>query len=296
MTKEEILRLKKTGLWESVKRFQQINEYTFMGSNDILNEVGDDDEEGDVDPGSDNETPSANDMAAGGQNAGNGPMGGPDSGPAGNPDDNRQPGGTGGQEGGDGDQDAPEPQFDGSGDEPEDGPAADDGEMDDIDVDDEDEDTEYVDVDDLTDAQEEMSDRMEDLLTNMSKKIAGVAGMLDDMVSKLDKNDAEIDSLKAEIERRNPTDTERMNLRVQDGQPFNLSPEAYFRNGVRHPNYEIYSDNSESPADEVANGKKEYVLRRKDVDDLGSVYDLAKSLDTELEDGKRSLSDILKFS
>lgn len=281
-TEEEILN-------EAAKRFKQILEYTYMGSNSLLSEEGDEDDDN-------NNTPQP---PAGGPNN-NAPASGPDgnNAPAG-PDNNPMPGGNppagpdnnnpNGQPQQGGDNNAPMPNFDNQGTTPEMGG---DDDIEDVDAGDGDEDTEYVDVEELTDSQKDI----EDTIQGMNDNIQSLVNMIDTMVSRMDQNNMDINSLRDELEKRNPTDTERMNLRLKDGQPFNVKPEDYWKNDVKHPNYEVYSNNDENLADEISNAEneKEYVIRKGDIDgNLDNIYDIAKSLDSN--NGKRSLSDFLQI-
>ena len=78
-------------------------------------------------------------------------------------------------------------------------------------------------------------------------------------LSKVDSNNSEIESLKAEFEKRNPTQTEKLNLRSLDSYPFNVKPNEYWAEKAKEGGYEAYADNDEPTT-------KEYVITNDDVD------------------------------
>ena len=155
-TEEEILN-------EAAKRFKQILEYTYMGSNSLLSEEGDED-----DDDNNAQQPTAggpnNNATAPGPEGNNAPAG-PDNSsmPGGNPpasSDNNNPNGQP-QQGGD--NNAPMPNFDNQDTTPEMGG---DDDIEDVDAGDGDEDTEYVDVEELTDREIRKSNNLEKMYLN----------------------------------------------------------------------------------------------------------------------------------
>ena len=108
-------------------------------------------------------------------------------------------------------------------------------------------DDEVLDVDDLTNSQEAAEykiDGVDDKLTKLLVIVGKFAKAIED-------NDNNINDLKSEVEKRNPTDIERINIRSQNSQPFSVNPGAYW-DGVRakNPNYQVISDNNVSPNEE----------------------------------------------
>ena len=65
--------------------------------------------------------------------------------------------------------------------------------------------------------------------------------------------------MKAEFEKRNPTQTEKLNLRSLDSYPFNVKPTDYWDEKAKQGGYEAYSDNEEPTT-------QEYVITNDDVD------------------------------
>lgn len=108
---------------------------------------------------------------------------------------------------------------------------------------------EVIDVDELTDAQEELSYKID----GVDDKLIKISKVIDRLIPAIDNNNERIEDLKREFERRNPTEEEKMNKRIKDSYPYNLT-----------------TGEAEKDAKE-----KEYVLRKDDlnkpINDL-SVY------------------------
>ena len=79
------------------------------------------------------------------------------------------------------------------------------------------------------------------------------------MQTALDNNNSEIEALKGEFEKRNPTQTEKLNLRSLDSYPFNQKPNEYWEKKNQEGGYTAYGDNQEPTT-------KEYVITNNDVD------------------------------
>ena len=133
---------------------------------------------------------------------------------------------------------------------------------------------EVIDVNDMVKAQEKTNDKVNSVgrdLGTVDKRIEKLLGALESMQGVIDKNNAEIASLKSEFEKRNPTQTERLNLRSLDSYPFNVRPDDYWREKGRNSNYSAYSDNDESPTNE-------YEITNDDVrdvnDDIANTFDI----------------------
>lgn len=128
------------------------------------------------------------------------------------------------------------------------------------------EDEEVIDVDDLTDAQEKMNNKVNVVgqnLGDVSSKIESLIGMLGNMEQMINNNNQEIEKFKAEFEKRNPTQTEKLNLRSLDSYPFNVNPKDYWAEKGSDPNsnYSGISDNEKSTT-------QEYQITNNDVDDF----------------------------
>ncbi|MBR6516670.1 MAG: hypothetical protein IKT40_07405 [Bacilli bacterium] len=138
--------------------------------------------------------------------------------------------------------------------------------MDEIPTDNETEDEEVIDVEELTDAQEKMNDKVNVVgqdLGDVSSKIESLLGILGNMEKMINNNNQEIEKFKAEFEKRNPTQTEKLNLRSLDSYPFNINPKDYWAEKGTDPNsnYSGESDNQKSTT-------QEYKITNNDVDDF----------------------------
>ena len=129
----------------------------------------------------------------------------------------------------------------------------DDGEKDDGDT---------IDINGLTKAQDKLNIKQNHVGMDLSKVDTKIKDLIDTIQSlrdKLDANNSEIESLKSEFEKRNPTQTEKLNLRSLDSYPFNVKPSEYWAEKAKQGGYEAYGDNDEPTS-------KEYVITNDDVD------------------------------
>lgn len=267
--------LEKKSIMEARKRFQKLYEYSFYNMNEADDEEASDAgeaPEGGADPmvaggapegGADPMTASGDPMAAGGA-----PEGGADPMTA---------------SGAEGEGDVSDPMA-GMEDQLENGMNAEMGGNDPMAAGGEDE--EVIDVDDLTDAQEKTYDRMGDL----SKKFDKLLNVIDKFEEVIAMNDEKIDTLeaniKAELEKRNPTAIEKLNLRSQnDSQPFNVSPNDFWKKKEATSNYRIGNDMEEDAP--------QYKIIQGDIDEVGDWRSISQSLDTD--DFKQTLTQILNF-
>ena len=121
---------------------------------------------------------------------------------------------------------------------------------------------ETIDIDGLTKAQDKLNVKQNHIGRDLSKvdtRIDTLIDTINNLLSKVDSNNSEIESLKAEFEKRNPTQTEKLNLRSLDSYPFNVKPNEYWAEKARQGGYEAYADNDEPTT-------KEYVITNDDVD------------------------------
>lgn len=128
------------------------------------------------------------------------------------------------------------------------------------------EEDDVIDVDDITNAQEKMNTKVNHVgteLGHVDAKIEALLKSLDKMEQMIDNNNQEIANFKQEFEKRNPTQTEKLNLRSLDSYPFNVSPKDYWEKKGIDPNsnYSGYSDNDESTT-------SEYEITNNDVDNF----------------------------
>ena len=126
------------------------------------------------------------------------------------------------------------------------------------------EDEEVIDVDDLTKAQEKTNDKVNAVgkdLGKVDRRIEKLLGAIDKLEGMFDKNNQDIESLRQEFEKRNPTQTEKLNLRSLDSYPFNTKPNEFWGDKAQNSNYSAYADNDEPTT-------QEYVITNNDVDDF----------------------------
>lgn len=126
------------------------------------------------------------------------------------------------------------------------------------------EDEEVIDVDDLTKAQEKTNDKVNAVGKDLGKvdtRIEKLLGAIDKLEGMFDKNNKDIESLRQEFEKRNPTQTEKLNLRSLDSYPFNTKPNEFWGDKAQNSNYSAYADNDEPTT-------QEYVITNNDVDDF----------------------------
>ena len=128
-------------------------------------------------------------------------------------------------------------------------------------------DDEVIDVDDLTQSQEETEDKIE----GVDERLAKLYDVVQKFSDQLDKNAENINALKAEFEKRNPTPEEKLNLRSQSSYPYNDTPKGYWsEKTATNPVYKVsYTNNT--PNEE----SQKYEIKRSDIEglDMRSVSD-----------------------
>ena len=126
------------------------------------------------------------------------------------------------------------------------------------------EEDDVIDVQDLTDAQEEVNDKVNSVgrdLGRVDSRIDKLLGAIETLQGMFDKNNQEIADLKKEFEKRNPTQTEKLNLRSLDSYPFKIRPTDFWNDKAEEGRYDAYADNREPTTNE-------YVITNNDVDDF----------------------------
>lgn len=249
--------IKKYHLEEAQKRFQQLCEYTFITS-PTLNEEGEDDEQ----MGDENNQPQDNEEQAPMNNQ-NGEM-------------SQQPNGMESK-----DQDMEDVPTE------EDVPMGDETEIgDEFDIDDNMETDsmqpgdEVIDVDDLTQSQEATEIKIDDV----DEKLTTLLNVVNKFSAAIEQNDQKIMDLKAEIERRNPTEEEKLNLRSQATYPYNIQPQTYWNEKTKNSNYNVTYNNDIPTAQE-----DKYTFTKADLKNVND-YQISKSLEDYNE-----LSDFISF-
>ena len=147
---------------------------------------------------------------------------------------------------------------------------------------DEEEDEEVIDVDELVDSQDEAQAK----INNLDGKIDALIKLIGKFESDIDKNNAHIDELKQEIEKRNPTQVEKMTLRSDLGEPFNQTPKDFWAEKEAEGNY--------SPEDDKnGEGDARYQITQDDVNNITDWNSIYKSIDKG--SFHQDLKDILNF-
>ena len=143
---------------------------------------------------------------------------------------------------------------------------------------------EVLDVTELTDKQDDIE-----------KQIHAVGGKFDEVLKAIGSfeeliraNDEKLEDLKAEIERRNPTQIEKLGNRKNLSYPFNVSPEEYWDNKEATSNYSTEDDD---------NGKEQgqYVITADDVNGDTNWQAIAKSLEDKDFLYNQTLDKLVKF-
>lgn len=129
---------------------------------------------------------------------------------------------------------------------------------------------EVIDVDDLTKSQEDTEKKVDDL----DDKFERLMKAIDSFDSLIDKNNEKIESLKAEIERRNPTQIEKMSMQTQNSYPFNVTPNQYWSEKEQTSNYR--TDNDENGVNQG-----QYVITKNDIDGDVDWKSISDSLDDD---------------
>lgn len=220
---------------EAMKRFQQITEYVVsQGSRQVLEA---DDEEG---AQQDNNSGDTNAMG-GDQNAMGGDpnmMGGDQNMMGGDPNAMEgDPNMTGGDPNSMGDEGTPE------GFAPQDGMDIGIGDPNAMGGEPMQPDDEVIDVDELTDSQEETEKEVAKINSKFDKVLKAI-GAFEEL---LRSNDEKIEGLKSEFEKRNPTKIEKLHMQTARSYPFNQTPEEYWKEKEATSNYEII-DNDDKEA------------------------------------------------
>jgi hypothetical protein len=143
-------------------------------------------------------------------------------------------------------------------------------------------DEEVIDVDDLTDSQEETEKKIDALSGKFERLMSSLDG-LEKRISDIDGHTNEyLAKLGAEIEKRNPTPLQRMSMRSTKSAPYGMTPNEYMNNYAPE-NYSAADDNN--GADDP-----QYKITKGDIDDFTDYSSIANEFD-----GKLGLHDILGY-
>ena len=99
-------------------------------------------------------------------------------------------------------------------------------------------DDEVIDVDELTDSQEETEKEVAKINSKFDKVIKAI-GAFEEL---LRSNDEKIDNLRDEFEKRNPSKIEKLQMQTANSYPFNQRPEDYWKEKEATSNYQVVDD------------------------------------------------------
>ena len=146
-----------------------------------------------------------------------------------------------------------------------------------------------IDIDGLTKAQDKLNVKQNHIGRDLSKVDTRISSLIDsisNLLQKVDSNNSEIEALKAEFEKRNPTQTEKLNLRSLDSYPFNVKPNEYWDEKAKEGGYDAYSDNAEPTT-------QEYTITNDDVDN--PTDDIAKTFFKIDDDDIQTIDKLFNF-
>ena len=129
------------------------------------------------------------------------------------------------------------------------------------------EEDEVIDVDDLTNAQEETEDKIDILGSKFDK----VFDMLGKLTGQIEANDKRFEEFKAEMEKRNPTPVEKMTLRSTKSGPFTQTPEEYWKTSA--------PENYSTEDDENGENMPEYKITKDEIDNFRDWNGISKTFD-----------------
>ena len=134
-------------------------------------------------------------------------------------------------------------------------------------------DDEVIDVDDLTQSQEETEEKVDDIQVSMEKGFDKLLDVVNKLNRMIDNSTANMESLKQEIEKRNPTPLEKLNMRAaNDSYPFNVSPSDYWKEKEATSNYRIGGEDEPDA--------KQYTITQGDIDSITDFQSIAKELNS----------------
>ena len=150
------------------------------------------------------------------------------------------------------------------------------------------EDVEEIDVDDLTDAQEDTEKHVKHLnkkIDGLDEKFSKLMDFIDRFEGDINSANQKIEDLKQEFEKRNPTNVEKMTLRSKQAYPSGETPEEYWKKKEAEG---VYS------TEEGTGGESEkYQITKTDVDKINNWNDIYDSIDKGAY--RQSLSSVLGY-
>lgn len=147
------------------------------------------------------------------------------------------------------------------------------------------EDIEEIDVDDLTNSQEETEKKVDNLLKKFSSSAKKMMAAVDDLSAKIDASSKRLDDMEKEFAKRNPTPLEKLSMRSLNSYPFNSKPDEYWQGKEMTSNYRVGDD---IPKDDE---EPEYQITKSDIDNFNDYQGTAREMNTR----KYSLRDIMNL-
>lgn len=131
---------------------------------------------------------------------------------------------------------------------------------------------EVVDVEELTQSQEDTEEKVEDINVSMEKGFEKILGVVDKLNDMINASNANMEDLKKELEKRNPTPIEKLNLRAaNDSYPFSVSPKDYWAEKEATSNYRVGGEGEPDPV--------QYTITQNDIDNITDFRKIAKEMD-----------------
>ena len=144
-------------------------------------------------------------------------------------------------------------------------------------------DDDVIEIDDLTDAQEDTEHKV-DALTSKFERLMSSIDSIEQRINDIDAHTNQyLGSLKGEMEKRNPTPLQRLTMRSTKSSPYSMTPNEYMNNYAPE-NYSDESDNN--GADDP-----QYKITKGDIDDFVDYNSIAK----DIANNKLGLKDILGY-
>lgn len=132
-------------------------------------------------------------------------------------------------------------------------------------------DDEVIDVDELTDSQEETEKEVAKINSKFDKVIKAI-GAFEEL---LRSNDEKIDNLRDEFEKRNPSKIEKLQMQTANSYPFNQRPEDYWKEKEATSNYQVVDDDLEEDKDK-------FIITTNDVAGNENWNEIADTLDDDI--------------
>lgn len=134
-------------------------------------------------------------------------------------------------------------------------------------------DDEVIDVDDLTQSQEETEEKVDDIQISLEKGFDKLLNVVDRLNQMIDASTSNMEQIKQEIEKRNPTPLEKLNMRAaNDSYPFNVSPNDFWKDKELNSNYRIGGEGEDDA--------KQYTITQNDIDSITDFSQISKELDS----------------